>query len=658
MGTSVADTRMSSTPASAQTATASTTPGMRRSHTLFAGSATACALAVLWTLTHHYGGITQDAHIYAFQAFARIRPALHADIYLSNTSQDRFTIFSPIFAMFIRWLGLKLAGELLLGVCLTGFFAAGWFAARALLDRELAVFSVALLILTAGVYGAYGIFTYAQDYLTARSPAEALVVASLALALRRRHGLAAAAALIAMLLHPLMAFPGLLLLLALWTSPRWNAIGALGGVAAAALISIGAIAAHVSTGPLAVLDPVWLDIVRERSQFLFLPLWHAHDWDLNARPFLTVGLAILTLRDDPRIRKLCVGAMWVGASGLAVAAIASSLGPVAILLQGQAWRWDWVTTLVGVILLPAVFLRCWRAASVGPVCAVLAVLAWTFVPIDGTLALAAALLLWTLRGRLGRRLDAYFRWSAIAIIVLALVWGIGNSWTYLAANFNRNSGPSLLRHLSKVLGLKFPALLILLGLALWLRRARTIVLPAALTVAFAGALVFTVPFGFGSPVVPSLEPRPDAFSNWRQAIPLSANVFVDDGSDSPLFTWFTLRRPNYLSIDQSAGVVFSRRTALEIARRAEVLRPLMFPDYRVLDKRRAARNHASAHRKVPSLIPLTVPLLERVCGDPALGFVVAHPDLGFGAIPHTAKDAWKSWNLYDCARVRARMPGA
>ena len=631
---------------------------MRPSQAALTGLASAGALAVLWTLTHRYGGITQDAHIYAFQAFARIRPALHADIYLRNTSQDRFMIFSPIFAAFIRWLGLKLAGEWLLGVCLTGFFVAGWFAARALLGRELAMFSIALLILTPGIYGAYGIFTYAQDYLTARSPAEALVVASLALALSRRQGLAAAAVLIAMLLHPLMAFPGLLLLLALWTSPRWNAIGALGGVAAAALLSIGAIAAHVTSGPFAVLDPAWLDVVRERSQFLFLPLWHLHDWDLNARPFLTVGLALLTLGDDPRIRKLCTGAAWVGASGLAVAAIASSLGPIAILLQGQAWRWDWVTTLVGVILLPAVFLRCWRTASVGPVCAVLAILAWTFVPIDGTLALAAALVLWTLRGRLGRSLDAYFRWSAIAIVLLVLVWGIGNSWTYLATNFNWNRGSLIVQRLSNILGLKIPPLLLLLGLALWLRRVRTIAVPAALSVALAGTLAFTVPFAFSFKRIPSLTPRPDSFSNWRRTIPPSANVFVDDGSDSPLFAWFTLRRPNYLSIDQSAGVVFSRRTALEIARRAEVLRPLMFPDYRVLDKRHAAKRHAASHSKGPWPRPLTIALLDHICADPALGFVVAHPDLGFDAIPHTAKDAWTGWNLYDCSRVRARMRGA
>jgi hypothetical protein len=398
--------------------------------------------------------------------------------------------------------------------------------------------------------------------------------------------------------------------------------------------------------------------VRERSQFLFLTLWHTHDWDLNARPFLTVALAVLTLGDDPRIRKLCIAATWVGASGLAVAAIASSLGPVAILLQGQAWRWDWVTTLVGVILLPAVFLRCWRAESVGPVCAVLALLAWTFVPIDGTAALAAALLLWSLRGRLGKTLDAYFRWSAIAIVAMAIIWGTGSSWTEIASHFNWNRSSLLVQRLSDILGLKVPALLLLLGLAQWLRRARTLAMPAALTVAFAAALVVTVPFAFGSPAVPSLKPRPDLFSNWRRAIPPTANVFVDDGSDSPLFAWFTLRRPNYLSIDQSAGVVFSRKTALEIARRAEVLRPLRFPDYRVLDKRHAARRHRVAGPKRPWPKPLTVPLLERICDDPALGFVVAHPDLGFDAIRHTAKDAWKGWSLYDCARVRARMRGA
>ena len=629
----------------------------RSARKAFAAVALTLTLAVLWTLTHHYGGITQDAHIYAFQAFARIRPALQADIYLRNTSQDRFTIFSPIFAACIRALGLRLAGEMLFSLCIAGFLSAAWFVARALISREIAWFSVAMLILTVGVYGSYGIFHYAQHYLTARSPAEALVVAAIALQFYGRRVLALAVVGLALLLHPLMAFPGLLMILCDWTRLRWNLIGAAGGIGAAIAISLAGVWLHPSSGPFAIIDSAWLEVVRERSQFLFLPLWHWRDWDLNARPFLTIALVALALGEEPRLRKLCIGAAVVGASGLAVAAIACSIGPVAILLQGQAWRWDWITSLIGVILIPAAFLGLWRQQTVGPVCAMLLVLAWTFVPIDGSAALAVAILLWSLRAQVGSTLGVYLRWAAIAIAGLALCWVLGNSWRDVSVNFNWNDGPVVLQRLTDILGLKVPALLLFLLIWRLLQRFRSTWVPGALAAALAGALIFTVPFAFGTPVIPSLRARPDAFSNWRRLIPPSANVFVDDGSDSPLFAWFTLRRPSYLSVDQSAGVVFSRKTALEIARRADVLRPLMFPDYRIFDQRRRARRRPSG-KKAPWPKPLTVPLLIRVCRDPALNFLIAHQDLGFGAIAHTATDSWKGWYLYDCARVRARMRGA
>src|ERR1700694_3576493 len=84
----------------------------------------ALMLVVLWLLTHRYPGIKNDAQLYAFQALARIHPALGTDLYLQNTSQDRYTIFSPFYASTIGLFGLQNATLLLTVLFTAGFLAA------------------------------------------------------------------------------------------------------------------------------------------------------------------------------------------------------------------------------------------------------------------------------------------------------------------------------------------------------------------------------------------------------------------------------------------------------------------------------------------------------------------------------------------------------
>ena len=114
-----------------------------------------------------------------------------------------------------------------------------------------------------------------------------------------------------------------------------------------------------SIAHLVVMDVAWLEVVRERSQFLLLQFWRANDWSLNARPFLSLSLGVLVI-DDARVRKIGAAAMLVGATGLMLALIASLVGPVAILLQGQAWRWVWVTSFASVLLLAPTLRALWR----------------------------------------------------------------------------------------------------------------------------------------------------------------------------------------------------------------------------------------------------------------------------------------------------------
>ena len=46
-------------------------------------------------------------------------------------------------------------------------------------------------------------------------------------------------------------------------------------------------------------------------------------------------------------------------------------GPLALLVEGQAWRWIWVVGFIGILLLPITVLSVWRDEKCGPFCAVM-----------------------------------------------------------------------------------------------------------------------------------------------------------------------------------------------------------------------------------------------------------------------------------------------
>src|SRR5260221_1041921 len=119
----------------------------------FAALSLVLMLVALWLAMHGYHGLTGDGQIYAFQAFARLHPQLTADLYLQNTSQDQFTLFSPLYAWCIGLLGLENAARLLTLLFTLWFLAAAWSFARTVTHRDAAWLAVAPLLIAAGVYG-------------------------------------------------------------------------------------------------------------------------------------------------------------------------------------------------------------------------------------------------------------------------------------------------------------------------------------------------------------------------------------------------------------------------------------------------------------------------------------------------------------------------
>src|SRR6202167_498780 len=104
-------------------------------------------LVAIWLLMHGYHGLTGDAQIYAFQAFARIHPQLATDLYLQNTSQDQFTIFSPLYAWIIGNLGLEGAARLLIVIFTAWLLMAAWSLVRAIAGRDAAWLAAAFLLI-------------------------------------------------------------------------------------------------------------------------------------------------------------------------------------------------------------------------------------------------------------------------------------------------------------------------------------------------------------------------------------------------------------------------------------------------------------------------------------------------------------------------------
>lgn len=86
---------------------------------------------IIWALSHVYQGLFHDANLYTLQALGWLGPdSLSHDVFLRLGSQDRYTIFSPIFAFAIQLLGPEWAAASLTLASQIAFFVGAWIVAR------------------------------------------------------------------------------------------------------------------------------------------------------------------------------------------------------------------------------------------------------------------------------------------------------------------------------------------------------------------------------------------------------------------------------------------------------------------------------------------------------------------------------------------------
>jgi MFS family permease len=383
---------------------------------------------------------------------------------------------------------------------------------------------------------------------------------------------------------------------------------------------------------------------------LFLQLWSFRDWEVNARPFIYLAFTAIAVPDE-RIGKLCKATALMAAAGLAVALIGSLIGPIAILVQGQAWRWVWICVFVSAVLFPLTALQVWRDQRCGPLCAILLLSGWTLPAVNGTACASLALALWLMREKIGARAAPYLRWASVALGIAVTAWVLVKSWAIFSAHTGR--APLAAAQIRDIFGLRITAVLIGTCLWWWIRSSRTLWISTFLSVLCIALSIFVLPASFKQIRVLASASDSSEFSEWTNIIPLTSTVLVTPSHDVGGFVWFTLERPNYLALDQSAGVVFSRATALEVQRRSQVLLPLMDPDWKILTHLRTA---SGSKRKDDAARPLSAESLTQICADPLLGFVISPQNVGYDPVRHEHAGIWKDWNLYDCRKVRPAPP--
>lgn len=587
--------------------------------------------------SHSYRGITHDARLYTLQALNQLDPlSLGQDVFLHFGSQDRFTLFSPIYAASINMLGIDHAAAALTLILQIAVAACALTLARVVVPSVPALLGVAIFIAIPGDYGPERIFTCIEQVLTPRMAAEALVLISLAAALANRPILAVLLAVLAASFHPIMAAAGIVAL-----GMQYIAIPkpvlAYSSIALAAAIVLTAMV-QLPVGVWGRFDPLWFDAIKQRSPHLFLAYWTLSDWGNAAVGAATLLLGAVSLPDS-RARTLCQIALATVVAGLALTLIACDWLHLVFFVQVQPWRWQWLGTATAALVLPMILVTQWRSTPCERAACLFLASAWVFgSDTSSLLASLIAIVCQLLSGACTERQGRLFFYGGWGMIAIALIWRVATNLTF-AYSFTLDQSLGLgLRHLISIChdGL-IPVLVTCC--ACWFLLSRQSARPVLLSLLCIAAGAALLPPVFRLWTV-QLYPSTmiDQFAAWRAIIPSGAQVYWPE---SPVFSWILLDRPNFISGLQSAGVVFSRAATIELQQRAQALGDYISPSVTM-----SWESADSAPGSSPGA-------LQGICRLGVFDFLVAGANLDLELVavqPGKSVEDPKAFRLYRCAR--------
>ncbi len=626
-------------------------------------------------VTRPYANLEHDAGLYSGQVLNRAENGIYQDdLFFRHGSQDRFSLFSRLLAPVVKLLGLRLTFFLVYLLANTLFIAALIRLVRRLVeDRLLALLSLLYLVIAPLNYGGRSIFHVHEPFLTARLPAEGLVLLGIDYILQARYLPSLLLMVLAGLLHPLMATGGFLTWAGVFLVDRvgWRrACLVVGGFALAgtAILAVPAVATRL-LGPM---DDAWREAILLATSFNFPSQWQASDWAnvLFGGIVLVAGVCLFHKLDLRRSR-FCAVVFLLEIAAVGGTVLAACL-PYALPLQGQPYRALWI---VRVLQVPLCFLladRLWRSGKVPQQILALSVVGLLVMTSSLLAACFLALFLLPLamvycRGlkHEPRQADWVIR-SVVGSVVLAqLAWGI------YAESLCLQHRDEILRHwdafgLLRLLILNFgvlPWMALFLGLLFWLARLAAGERTLGLT-CLGLFLVVQLFFFLGPNTTYAREHDSGDLADilytrsfLRQQPPQPGRLpTIYSPYGKVEYVWLELQANSYFDVLQTAGFMFGRQTALEGQRRARLIRPFevkhlrelrFVPEVRFVSNQRNKEAALQQALDVAIDAEPTLADLAQLCREQELDYAILKQEF-----PGLYSASNGRVFIYDCRQVR------
>lgn len=539
-------------------------------------------LIPLALLMFPHQGIIHDTRLYVFDILNIAHDGIFSnDILTSVGTQDKYTLYSyiasPLYEILSPWAATTvvfIVGQL---VWFSGLIA---LVVKFAGDRKIAVFGLISVFLLPAAYFGFSVLSYGESFATPRLFVEGQTFWSLWCFFTRRYFLTVLLVVVALALHPIMGLitAALLIAILLQEDRRWWWIfGVASAVGAAFALGSGLVPVERLS---AVMDGDWLHVVQARAKYLYLAEWRARDW---ARIIVAVSItmSLLALYSGWQ-RRLVIGALIVGLSGLVVSFIGTDLLHNVLLSQVQTSRAIWFAYLLGNVGLGLVVANMYRKSEA-----------------DGDVFFFLFISVWII---------AHILWPITGIIIGLLTSGLA----YLRFADKIAGIPSLFRRLIYMLTAFLFFWTVVFRVKFWL-------LPGSFEAVFADGGAYVGLKGFSQIevavivfvvfAVVRLRLKVPAYVTTALLILLAVwSIFVWDRrsadnrglegaylADSLLEhipegaqvywegntkgAWLLLGRPSYFADAQGAGVVFSEDLAVEYLKRAQIIQAIDGVEY-------------------------------------------------------------------------------
>lgn len=538
-------------------------------------------LIAFWFLNNPYKGIYHDGIIYLGQALFHTSSGqfLQTDPFFSSGSQDRFTVFPLIYAQFINLLGVEWSTIFLLLICTFCFYFVTYLLLRAFYSEEKYIcLGICCLIIFSKFYGGNQIFSFSENFLTARNSSEALCLLSLYFLVKKELLLAFIIVLLAAIFHPLMALPVIMII---WLASSINNPRLI-WLAGLSLFPILLALFNIQPfdGMFKSYDPLWYSVASS-FEYAYPLKWTSRDWLIIAYDIIVLTILIHYHHDYKR--HVLISILAVGIGGIILSVVFADILKNVLFTGLQLWRSHWILHYFALGLTPMAFILLNQGGDAKKIAAwslPVTLLVSNYQAGYLFLILIISILyidkLYTITISKKIKITLLTVYGLIAVIIALIDYlNINNSLRVI----NDISISLAVENIIAFFSLSFSKILIsiisinvliaaLIFYLLYKQKPQTILVSTLVIIIFSFGIHNWDQRQSWTKFIENSFGKNHIFSKY---IPINQQVYWQQ---SIVPTWLLLQRPSYYSKFQFAGSLFNRETSLEYIDRTININPL------------------------------------------------------------------------------------